>query len=224
MRCPEQMTEEVATNAETFRQYLDTQSRFDRYTANNVLLIMAQRPDAQRLGDYGYWRDQGAFVRRSERRNPVLIMEPGKEYERDDGSIGQYYNAKKVYDITQTNMRVQEEPEQKIEDRTLIRALVNNPPVAIESTDRRICRSMTKGPCLFRRTAKFMSGQGWMHRIFSRALHQNCFLHRSQKGIGILTGMSTLSMPIVRLISFAGNVEWKPGDMISHTLRSSLRA
>ena len=51
-----------------------------------------------------------------------------------DGSIGQYYNAKKVYDITQTNMRVQEEPEQKIEDRTLIRALVNNPPVAIEST------------------------------------------------------------------------------------------
>ena len=130
----EQMTEEVATNAETFRQYLDTQSRFDRYTANNVLLIMAQRPDAQRLGDYGYWRDQGAFVRRSERRNPVLIMEPGKEYERDDGSIGQYYNAKKVYDITQTNLRVQEEPERQIEDRTLIRALVNNPPVAIETT------------------------------------------------------------------------------------------
>lgn len=129
----EQMTEEVAVNAEAFRQYLDMQSRFDRYTANNVLLVMAQRPDAKRLGDYGYWRNQGTFVRRSERRNPILIMEPGKEYERDDGSVGQYYNAKKVYDITQTNMRVQEESEPQIEDRTLIRALLNNPPVAIES-------------------------------------------------------------------------------------------
>ena len=29
----EQMTEEVAANAETFRQYLDTQSRFDRYNS-----------------------------------------------------------------------------------------------------------------------------------------------------------------------------------------------
>ena len=61
----EQMIEEVATNAETFRQYLDTQRSFERYTANNGLLVMAQRPDAQRLGDYGYWRDQGAFGRGS---------------------------------------------------------------------------------------------------------------------------------------------------------------
>ena len=29
-------------------------------------------------------------------------MEPGKEYEREDGSTGTYYNAKKVYDISQT--------------------------------------------------------------------------------------------------------------------------
>ena len=122
----EQMTEAVASDGTVFQQYLDTQSRFERYTANNVLLVMAQKPDAQKLGDYGCWREQGAFVRRNERRNPILIMEPGKEYERDDGSIGQYYNAKKVYDITQTNLRVQEEPERQIEDRTLIRALVNN--------------------------------------------------------------------------------------------------
>ena len=110
----EQMTEAVASDGTVFQQYLDTQSRFERYTANNVLLVMAQKPDAQKRGDYGYWREQGAFVRRSERRNPILIMEPGKEYERDDGSIGQYYNAKKVYDITQTNLRVQGERSLKL--------------------------------------------------------------------------------------------------------------
>lgn len=49
----EKMSKAVATNAQTFQQYLDMQSRFDRYTANNVLLIMAQRPNAQKLGDYG---------------------------------------------------------------------------------------------------------------------------------------------------------------------------
>ena len=59
----EQMTEAVASDGTVFQQYLDTQSRFERYTANNVLLVMAQKPDAQKHGDYGYWREQGAFVR-----------------------------------------------------------------------------------------------------------------------------------------------------------------
>ena len=104
----EQVTAQVATDSGVFQQYLDIQSRFDRYTANNALLIMAQRPDAQKLGDYGYWRDQNVYVKRMEKKNPVLIMEPGKEYEREDGSIGTYYNAKKLYDISQTNMREKE--------------------------------------------------------------------------------------------------------------------
>ena len=86
----EQMTSAVASDGQAFQQYLDIQSHFDRYTANNVLLIMAQRPDAQKIGDYGYWRGQGAYVKRQERKNPILIMEPGKEYEREDGWFPTY--------------------------------------------------------------------------------------------------------------------------------------
>ena len=82
----EQMTAAVATDSQAFEQYLDVQSRFDRYTANNALLIMAQNPEAQKIGDYGYWRDQGAYVKRQERGTPILIMEPGKEYEREDAA------------------------------------------------------------------------------------------------------------------------------------------
>ena len=92
----EQVTAQVATDGQMLQNYLDVQSTFDRYTANNALLILAQRPDAQKLGDYGYWRSQGTYVKRVERQNPVLIMEPGKTYEREDGSIGTYYNAKKL--------------------------------------------------------------------------------------------------------------------------------
>lgn len=132
----EQITAAVATDGQTFQQYLDVQSRFDRYTANNALLIMAQNPDAQKIGDYGYWRDQGAYVKRQERGNPILIMEPGKEYERDDGTIGTYYNAKKVYDITQTNARDKiQQAQPEITDTQLVRAVVNNPPVAIVAAE-----------------------------------------------------------------------------------------
>ncbi len=132
----EQMTAAVATDGQTFQQYLDVQSRFDRYTANNALLIMAQNPDAQKIGDYGYWRDQGAYVKRQERNNPILIMEPGKEYEREDGSTGTYYNAKKVYDISQTNARDRiQQAQPEITDTQLVRAVVNNPPVAIVAAE-----------------------------------------------------------------------------------------
>lgn len=68
----EQMTEAVATEAQAFQKYLDVQSKFDRYTANNALLIMAQKPEAEKIGDYGYWKDKGVYVKRQERKNPIL--------------------------------------------------------------------------------------------------------------------------------------------------------
>ena len=110
----EQVTAQVATDGKMLQKYLDVQSTFDRYTTNNALLILAQRPDAQKLGDYGYWRDHGFYLKRMERQNPVLILEPGKTYKREDGTVGNYYNAKKLY-----------------EEHDLIRALVSTPPVNI---------------------------------------------------------------------------------------------
>lgn len=137
-RCYEmsqQMTEAVAADGQAFQEYLDVQSKFDRYTANNALLIMAQKPEAEKIGDYGYWKDQGAYVKRQERGKPILIMEPGKEYEREDGSTGTYYNAKKVFDISQTTMdrKIKSQPE--ITDKQLLRALISSPPASIVTAE-----------------------------------------------------------------------------------------
>ena len=55
-------------------------------------------------------------------------MEPGKEYEREDGSIGTYYNARELYDISQTTMKERPQPQTEMDERLLIRALINNPP------------------------------------------------------------------------------------------------
>ena len=131
----ERMTAAVATDGQVFRQYLDVQSRFYRYTAGNALLILAQRPDAQKLGDYGYWRNQGVYVKRKERDNPVLILEPGREYEREDGRIGTYYNAKKLYDMAQTSMKEKIRPQPETDGRILVRALVSRPPADIAAVD-----------------------------------------------------------------------------------------
>ena len=127
----EQVTAQVATDGKMLQKYLDVQSTFDRYTTNNALLILAQRPDAQKLGDYGYWRDHGVYLKRMERQNPVLILEPGKTYKREDGTVGNYYNAKKLYDISQTTMNDKSMEEVSYDERSLIRALVSNPPANI---------------------------------------------------------------------------------------------
>lgn len=115
--------------------YLDVQSRFDRYSTRNALLILKKFPQAQKVGDWSYWRDQGAEVRRSERRNPIIILEPGKEYTREDGSTGQYYNAKEVYDISQTTARDRAQPQVSLDDRLVLKALIYKSLVPIRPVE-----------------------------------------------------------------------------------------
>ena len=70
-----------------------------------------------------------------ERQNPVLILEPGKTYKREDGTVGNYYNAKKLYDISQTTMSDTTIQKSEYEEHDLIRALVSTPPVNIVAAE-----------------------------------------------------------------------------------------
>ena len=94
--------EEVCADGGKFREYLDVQANFRHYSATNALLILAAKPDARRLGDKDFWRDQGVYIKRQEFGHPIKIVESNGEYTRDDGSIGVSYNIKHVYDISQT--------------------------------------------------------------------------------------------------------------------------
>ena len=99
----------VARDGAAFQKYLDVQSRFDRYSVANALLILAQKPDATRIADFDTWKEQGAYIRKKE--TGFYILEPGEEYRRDDGSVGISYNLKKMFDISPTgNSRKQETP------------------------------------------------------------------------------------------------------------------
>lgn len=124
---------EVCADGEKFRAYLDTQTRFDRYSATNTLLILAQMPTATQVKDFDGWKDAGASIKRQQKG--ISILEPGSEYEREDGTIGTGYNVKKVFDISQTTARAKVQPTVNVDDRLLLKALIHRAPVPIQMVD-----------------------------------------------------------------------------------------
>lgn len=123
----------VARDGAAFQKYLDVQSRFDRYSVANALLILAQKPDATRIADFDTWKEQGAFIRKKE--TGFYILEPGEEYQREDGTVGISYNPKKMFDISQTGNSHKRETPTYPDDRTRIKALMDHAPVPIRISD-----------------------------------------------------------------------------------------
>lgn len=52
-----------------YAQYLQTMSKFHRYSFNNTLLIAMQRPDATLVTGYRNWQSMGRQVKKGEKRN-----------------------------------------------------------------------------------------------------------------------------------------------------------
>ncbi len=125
--------EAVGADGGKFQAYLDVQARFNRYSATNTLLILAQKPDATQLRDFDGWKDAGASIKRQQKG--ISILEPGAEYEREDGSIGTSYNVKRVFDISQTTARTKVQPSVSMDDRLILKALISRPPVPMQMVD-----------------------------------------------------------------------------------------
>jgi hypothetical protein len=125
--------ESLTQDSSKFKGYLDVQSKFDRYSVANNLLILAQKPEATRLSDYKTWKENDSAIKKGEKG--ISILEPGEEYTREDGSIGVSYNVKKVFDISQTNAKQTTPPAVRKDDRLLIKALVSNALVTINISD-----------------------------------------------------------------------------------------
>lgn len=123
----------VAGSGAKFQEYLDLQSRFDRYSTSNALLILAQRPTATHVADYDTWKEQGAYIRK--RESGFYILEPSEEYTREDGTTAVGYNPKKVFDVSQTGNARRRETRPYPDDRTRLRALMDRAPVAVRIND-----------------------------------------------------------------------------------------
>ena len=124
---------EMMANGDSFRQYLDVQGHFDRYSVNNAILVSAQMPEATQLKDYGSWKQSRVYVDKDAQK--VTILEPGKEYQRDDGSKAVGYNAKIVYDVSQTSAKDRQQPQEQKNMRELVSAMIDASPVSFVPVD-----------------------------------------------------------------------------------------
>ncbi len=63
---------EALVTGEDWARFLTVASRFHRYSANNVWLIMAQRPDATRVAGYRTWQGLGRQVNKGAKGIAIL--------------------------------------------------------------------------------------------------------------------------------------------------------
>lgn len=121
-------TNEIVKDGEKFKDFLNAQAQFDRYSVSNALLIAFQHPGAKKVADFGTWKDDDVSVNKGEKA--ITILEPGNEYTREDGSTGFSVNVKKVFDISQTNSEANVE-RRKPDERAAIKALISSAPCAV---------------------------------------------------------------------------------------------
>ena len=118
---------EMMADGESFRQYLDVQGRFDRYSVANAVLVSAQMPEATQLKDYNAWKQSRVYVNKDAQK--IIILEPSKEYTREDGTKGISYNAKVVYDISETSAKDRQQEQEPKSMRELVSAMIDASPV-----------------------------------------------------------------------------------------------
>lgn len=123
----------ISEDGKRFSEYLNVQTHFENYSSTNALLILAQLPQATSLKEKSGWIEAGHSINENEK--PISIIKPGKSYQRNDASYGNYYNVHSVYDISQTNATVPEKPSINYDERILLSALISKRPVPIELSD-----------------------------------------------------------------------------------------
>ena len=123
---------EIVQDPVKFKEFLDTQSRMDRYSAANALLIYKQQPQASQLKNFNDWAEEKISIKKGEKS--ISILEP-VEYTKADGSTGVSYNVKKMFDISQTKGKQRTAPTSNQDPRKIVAAMIDTAPVEVQITD-----------------------------------------------------------------------------------------
>ena len=128
----DEAVKEIVSSPEKFKAFLDTQSRLDRYSAVNALLIYKQYPQAVQLKDFDDWSKDNIKITKGAKS--ISILEP-VEYAKRDGTTGISYNVKKVFDVAQTNGKRPPAPTVNRDPKALITTMLDSSPVNVEATN-----------------------------------------------------------------------------------------
>ena len=126
------MTDLTFSSDKTLSNYLGMQSRLGRTSVANTLLVLAQKPDATYVMSFDDWHQRGRSVKRNEKA--LIVLEANGEYQREDGTTGTSFDAKRVFDVSQTQGKPLREREQA-SIRSRLKALVTETPVPVKVSD-----------------------------------------------------------------------------------------
>ena len=93
--------------SEDFKRYLRTAAAFHTYSPNNVLLILAQKPEATRVAGYKTWQSLGRQVKKGEKAIYIFAPRPYRvttedEQGEEQAREGLTFRSVPVFDISQT--------------------------------------------------------------------------------------------------------------------------
>lgn len=118
----------IVSSTEEMSEFLTVQSRFEKYSLNNNILIYAQKSDATKIKDFKGWKEEGGSVKKGSKG--FMILEP-TSYTKD-GEKRIAFNPKIMFDASDVAGIT---PGQTVayDKSMLIRALVNDSPVDIKT-------------------------------------------------------------------------------------------
>ena len=118
----------IVSSTEEMSEFLTVQSRFEKYSLNNNILIYAQKSDATKIKDFKGWKEEGGSVKKGSKG--FMILEPTSYIK--DGEKRIAFNPKTMFDASDVAGIT---PGQTVayDKSMLIRALVNDSPVDIKT-------------------------------------------------------------------------------------------
>ena len=117
-------------NGEKFKKYLSVLCRFSMTKPGNTLgegvfnaaLIYRQMPTAKCLKTFDQWAAKGEHIRKGSSSIDILVPRTVERY----GQQATYYNATKVFDVSQTTCRQEGRPSPELNDLDALRSVSNS--------------------------------------------------------------------------------------------------
>jgi len=129
--------------SEELTRYLAMLARFHTYSFGNVMLILAQRPDATHVAGFHTWRQMGRFVKKGEKGiaiiAPMVLRAKEDTPDEQDAKPILRFRAVHVFDVAQTDGEPLPKPQRVDGDPSLhldrLRALIAERGIALDQDD-----------------------------------------------------------------------------------------
>ncbi len=92
--------------SDELKRFLNTMSKFHKYSLRNIMLIALQKPNATHTAGYHTWKKLGRFVNKGEKGiviiAPLVAKKETEEKNNSNDSVINGYRGVNVFDISQT--------------------------------------------------------------------------------------------------------------------------